>query len=76
MVKPWTGGVQTHFEVVVALHPADGMIATLDPARGLCRNSLGGFLAEWEPSNRLALVAFEVAEEAGSNRGTPREEEK
>ena len=57
MVKPQRGDqVLTHYEVVVAANPERRAIITLDPARGWRRNSYEGFLAEWEPARRLALV--------------------
>jgi hypothetical protein len=31
-------------------------VATLDPAIGWRRNSVSGFLAEWDPTGRLMLV--------------------
>jgi hypothetical protein len=32
------------------------VVVTLDPAEGWRQNSLDGFLKEWKPSGRLALV--------------------
>jgi ABC-type bacteriocin/lantibiotic exporter with double-glycine peptidase domain len=48
----------THYEVVVGLHPERGLVATLDPARGLRQSSLHDFYREWQPSRRLALVVI------------------
>ena len=57
LVKPQRGDqVLTHYEVVIAANPERRAIITLDPARGWRRNSYEGFLAEWEPAKRLALV--------------------
>ena len=50
--------VLSHYELVVGIHPARRQILTLDPAEGLRRNSLEGFAREWEPAERLALIAF------------------
>jgi hypothetical protein len=49
---------RTHYEVVVGLHHDRGLVATLDPARGLRQSSLADFFEEWEPSRRLALVVM------------------
>ena len=35
-----------------------GQADKIDPARGLRENNLVGFLAEWEPTRRLALVVL------------------
>lgn len=56
LVKPFADGAWTHYEVVVAVHPGRGRVVTLDPARGWRENGAAGFLAEWEPAGRLALV--------------------
>lgn len=56
LVKPHVNGGLTHFELVVGLHPEKQVVATLDPARGLRRNSYAGFVSEWEPAGRLTLV--------------------
>lgn len=56
LVKPQRKGVLTHYEVVVGLHRARGLVVTLDPAEGLRQNSLDGFLAEWQAAGRLAIV--------------------
>ncbi len=52
------GRLLAHYEVVVAYHPEQQVVVTLDPAHGLRQNSLQGFLSEWEPSERLTLVMF------------------
>ncbi|HEU4339511.1 MAG TPA: cysteine peptidase family C39 domain-containing protein [Planctomycetota bacterium] len=59
LVKPAITGPMTHYEVVVAYHPVDNRVITLDPARGWRENSLDGFLDEWDPSKRTLVVAFE-----------------
>lgn len=48
-----------HYEVVVGYHRASRRILTLDPAHGFRENSMKGFLAEWAPTGRVTLVAFE-----------------
>ena len=60
LVKPHVNGGLTHFELVVGLHPAKQLVATLDPARGWRRNGYEGFLAEWEPAGRLTLVMMKT----------------
>jgi ABC-type bacteriocin/lantibiotic exporter with double-glycine peptidase domain len=52
-----------HYEVVVGYNPTKEIVATLDPAHGWRQNSLSGFLSEWEPSQRLTLVAFPAPEQ-------------
>lgn len=60
LVKPAITGPMTHYEVVVAYHPVDHRIVTLDPARGWRENTLDGFLNEWDPSKRTLVVAYEM----------------
>jgi ABC-type bacteriocin/lantibiotic exporter with double-glycine peptidase domain len=52
------GKAIAHYEVVVAWHPERQVVVTLDPAHGLRQNTVEGFLAEWEPAERLTLVMF------------------
>jgi ABC-type bacteriocin/lantibiotic exporter with double-glycine peptidase domain len=57
VAKPYAPGeARAHFEVVVGYQPAHGRVVTFDPARGVRDNELRGFLAEWEPTGRVALV--------------------
>ena len=56
MVKPQRKGALTHYEVVVGLHPARGLVVTLDPAEGWRENDRDGFLAEWSASHNVTLV--------------------
>jgi ABC-type bacteriocin/lantibiotic exporter with double-glycine peptidase domain len=56
LVKPQRKGTLDHYEVVVGLHRARGQIITLDPAAGWRRNTIEGFLAEWQPAGRLTLI--------------------
>jgi len=59
LVKPNLGPATPHYEVVVAVHPVEKRVVTLDPARGWRENDLDGFYAEWEPAGRLLLIAYE-----------------
>lgn len=52
----------THYEVVVAFHPGEKLVVTLDPAHGWRQTSVEDFLREWEPTKRLALITFPAAE--------------
>lgn len=56
LVKPHGRKVLTHYEVVVGLHRARKLVVTIDPASGWRENGVDAFLAEWNPSKRLALV--------------------
>jgi ABC-type bacteriocin/lantibiotic exporter with double-glycine peptidase domain len=56
LVKPQRKGVLTHYELVVALHVARGLVVTLDPAAGWRENDRDGFAAEWSAAHHLALV--------------------
>lgn len=60
MGKVTLDGALSHFEVVVAWHPVENRIVTLDPARGWRENSLSGFLDEWDLSKRTQIVAAEM----------------
>jgi len=56
LVKPQKKGALAHYEVVVAVHRERRIVVTLDPAEGLRQNSYDGFVAEWQPAGRLALI--------------------
>ena len=58
LVKPYLTGPLTHYEVVVAVHPEQKSVVTLDPGNGWRRNSLEGFRKEWEPAGFLTMVFF------------------
>jgi hypothetical protein len=47
-----------HFEVVVALHPRERRVATIDPAAGWRVHELDDFVARWRASGRTAVVAL------------------
>ena len=60
MIKPYRPGRGiAHYEVVIGYEPVRKRVLTFDPAHGLRENDLAGFLREWEPAKRVALVAFE-----------------
>jgi hypothetical protein len=50
-----------HYEVVVALDPVQRKVVTLDPAVGWRQSSYDGFLSEWQPARRTAIVALAPA---------------
>jgi len=60
MIKRTTGGLVTHFEVVVGYHPGRRLVATLDPSLGARVNDETGFGDEWDPAKRLTLVVFRL----------------
>ena len=57
VVKPVATGGFPHYEVIVGIHARTFEVATIDPARGLTVNTWEGFLREWDPADRLALIA-------------------
>jgi len=60
LVKLGVTGASNHFEVVVAYHPVENRVVTLDPARGWRENALSGFLDEWDLAKRTLIVAYEI----------------
>jgi ABC-type bacteriocin/lantibiotic exporter with double-glycine peptidase domain len=58
LIKPHGRKSRSHYEVVVAIHPARKRIVTLDPAAGWRENSFEGFVAEWQPAKRTTLVVL------------------
>jgi ABC-type bacteriocin/lantibiotic exporter with double-glycine peptidase domain len=56
VVKPFGKQTRSHYEVVVAVNPAERTIATLDPAFGLRQNSYEGFAKEWAAAHRTTIV--------------------
>ena len=54
---------RTHFEVVVGLLPSEA-VAAIDPARGLVRDELSSFTAEWAATRGVTLVVFRPVKEA------------
>lgn len=57
LVRPHGRLVQTHFEVVVGLHP-DGRVVTVDPSAGWQVRPWAGLEAEWAPAGHAALVVL------------------
>jgi ABC-type bacteriocin/lantibiotic exporter with double-glycine peptidase domain len=47
-----------HYEVVVGLNREKRLVLSLDPARGLRENTVDGFLSEWTPAKKVALIVF------------------
>jgi ABC-type bacteriocin/lantibiotic exporter with double-glycine peptidase domain len=64
--KPLSSGkALAHYEVFVGFNPKRQEVLTLDPARGLRRFELDGFVEEWEGSGHVAIVVM-PKEPAGS----------
>ncbi len=53
-----SGPAQSHYEVVVALQPADGKVVTIDPAAGWVARRWVDFDAAWRPGGRPSLVVL------------------
>jgi ABC-type bacteriocin/lantibiotic exporter with double-glycine peptidase domain len=53
---------RSHFEVVVAIHPARRQVVTLDPSLGWRESSYEGFESEWKLSGHTAVVALPPGE--------------
>ena len=49
---------RSHFEVVVAIHPARRLVVTLEPALGWRQSSYAGFESEWAGSGHTAIVTL------------------
>lgn len=62
LVKHYSTGDVTHYEVAVAVHPDRQRIVTLDPANGWRSNSFDGFQREWDAAARLTLVIYPPGE--------------
>jgi ABC-type bacteriocin/lantibiotic exporter with double-glycine peptidase domain len=58
VAKRYDQDVLSHYEVVVGIQHASQLVLTLDPARGWRKNTLSGFMSEWEPSGRVTIVVF------------------
>jgi ABC-type bacteriocin/lantibiotic exporter with double-glycine peptidase domain len=57
--KPLSSGqVLAHYEVFVGYHPELHEVLTLDPARGLRRFSMDGFLEEWRGAGQVTIVVM------------------
>ncbi len=53
---------QSHYEVVVAVHPTDLQFVTIDPANGWRARSWADLDAEWRPAGRPTLVVLGPAD--------------
>lgn len=58
LLRPHGNERQSHFEVVVAMHHARGLITTIDPGSGLQVRSWRDFEAEWQPAGHPAMVVL------------------
>lgn len=57
--KPLSSGdVLSHYEVFIGYHHEKRQVLTLDPAHGLRRNGLEGFLTEWQSAGNVTLVVM------------------
>lgn len=60
--KPLSSGeALSHYEVFIGYHPEKRQVLTLDPAHGLRRNGLEGFLTEWQSAGNVTLVVMPPA---------------
>lgn len=58
-VKPMSNGkALRHYEVVVALLPAERRVVTFDPSNGWRQQSYAELDREWKPSARTAIVSL------------------
>jgi len=53
-----SGEALAHYEVFVGYHPQRNEVLTLDPARGMRRFPLDGFMAEWKSAGQVTLVVM------------------
>jgi len=59
VLKPLSSGeALAHYEVFVGFNSRREEVITLDPARGLRRFELDGFLEEWEDAGQVAIVVM------------------
>jgi ABC-type bacteriocin/lantibiotic exporter with double-glycine peptidase domain len=56
MAKPTLEGHVAHYEVVIGIHLESQRVATLDPAVGWQQDSFGGFVSEWQGSDRALIL--------------------
>jgi ABC-type bacteriocin/lantibiotic exporter with double-glycine peptidase domain len=50
--------VQSHYEVIVAVHPTEDQFVTINPAKGWRIRSWAALDAEWRPARRPTLVVL------------------
>lgn len=72
LLKSYRSGKDPHYEVLVALHPADRVVVTLDPRDGWRQNTAHGFLTEWEGTTELLLIFASPTRDVGAARGSDR----
>lgn len=58
LLLPYGERALSHYEVLVAVRPADGQFVTIDPARGWRVRSWADLDAEWQPAGRPTLVVL------------------
>jgi ABC-type bacteriocin/lantibiotic exporter with double-glycine peptidase domain len=58
VAKRYGQSALAHYEVVVGLHTDSQQVMTLDPANGWRKNTLSGFMSEWNPTGRVVIVVF------------------
>jgi ABC-type bacteriocin/lantibiotic exporter with double-glycine peptidase domain len=59
LAKPITGGrARAHYEVVIGINRAAGLIWSLDPGHGLRENTFEGFAREWVPTRQVAIIVL------------------
>src|SRR5262249_896439 len=46
----------SHYEVVVGIQPNSQTLFSLDPADGWIKNSVSGFMTEWDATGHVMLV--------------------
>jgi len=65
--KPLSSGdALSHYEVFIGYHPEKRQVLTLDPAHGLRRNGLEGFLTEWQSAGNVTLVVMPPEADGGA----------
>lgn len=60
IAKPYSGQhALTHYQVVIGYDPRHKRLLTLDPADGAREYPVDGFMREWQPTKRVAIVIME-----------------
>ncbi len=71
--KPLSSGkALAHYEVFVGFHPARHEVLTLDPADGLRRFEVQGFLEEWSAAGHVTIVVMPKETEGSATEGSAR----
>jgi predicted double-glycine peptidase len=69
--KPLSSGdALAHYEVFIGYHPDKRQVLTLDPAHGLRRNGLEGFLSEWKSAGNVTLVVIPPEASGGTSQAS------